>query len=285
MGEPFDLRVVPLASVVPHEEHEPRRVARIVERLASDTMLSNPPLVVEHADQLILLDGANRIAALRVLDYRYAIVQVAPAASVRLAVWHHALLDTTPDRLLDTLAELPAIALLPTAEATTAQATAAQATAAQATTAQATTAQATAAGELCVLGLADGRRYGVLPRAGTHAFAALNALVGAYLDRAVIRRTTVPDLAVHPDAAAVVAFPQLSTAEVFAAVQAGVRLPAGITRFVVAGRVLLLNATLEPLRSERPVAELNEWLRGLVAGRRAQARIRHYPEAVYVLDD
>jgi L-serine kinase (ATP) / ParB family transcriptional regulator, heme-responsive regulator len=265
MGEPFDLRVVPLASVVPHEEHEPRRVARIVERLASDTMLSNPPLVVEHADQLILLDGANRIAALRVLDYRYAIVQVAPAASVRLAVWHHALLDTTPDRLLDTLAEVPAIALLPTA--------------------QATTAQATAAGELCVLGLADGRRYGVLPRAGTHAFAALNALVGAYLDRAVIRRTTVPDLAVHPDAAAVVAFPQLSTAEVFAAVQAGVRLPAGITRFVVAGRVLLLNATLEPLRSERPVAELNEWLRGLVAGRRAQARIRHYPEAVYVLDD
>lgn len=273
MGEPFDLRVVPLASVVPHEESEPRRVARIVERLASDTVLSNPPLVAEHADKLVLLDGANRIAALRVLDYRYAIVQVARPADVRLKMWHHALLDTTPGRLLATLTEVPTIDLRPSEPGPAGPAMVGP------------TPAGPTAGQLCVLRLMDGRRYGVHPASDAHPFAALNALVGAYLDRAVIRRTTAPDLAVHPDAAAVVAFPQLRTAEVFDAVHAGVRLPAGITRFVVAGRVLLLNATLEPLRSDRPVAELNEWLRGLVAGRRAQARIRHYPEAVYVLDD
>jgi L-serine kinase (ATP) / ParB family transcriptional regulator, heme-responsive regulator len=255
MGEPFDLRVVPLASVVPHEESEPRRVARIVERLASDTVLGNPPLVTELGDRLVLLDGANRIEALRVLDYRYAIVQVVPADEVRLDMWHHALLDTTPDRLLAALTEAPAVHLRPSG------------------------------GGLCALGLADGRRYGVVPNGDANPFTTLNSFVGAYLDRAVIRRTTEPDLAVHPDAAAVVAFPRLSTSDVFGAVRVGMRLPAGITRFVVTGRVLLLNAALDPLRSERPVVELNEWLRGLVAGRRAEARIRYYPEAVYVLDD
>jgi len=255
MDEPFDLRVVPLASVVPHEESEPRRVAKIVGRLASDTVLGNPPLVTEVGDQLVLLDGANRIAALRVLDYRYAVVQVVPSGELRLDTWHHALLDTTPDRLLAALTAAPEVDLRPMAEG------------------------------LCMVRLADGRGYGVHPGGGAHPFAALNALVSGYVDLAVVRRTTEPDLAVHPDAAAVVAFPQLRTEDVFGAVRAGVRLPAGITRFMVPARVLLLNAALEPLRSDRPVDELNEWLRGLVAGRRAEARIRYYPEAVYVLDD
>lgn len=254
MDEPFDLRVVPLGSVVPHEESEPRRVAKIVGRLANDTVLGNPPLVTESGDQFVLLDGANRIAALRVLDYRYAIVQVVPAGRLRLEMWHHALLDVTPDRLLAALAAAPKIELRH--------------------------------GEgLCTVGLADGRWYGAVPDRGVHPFEALNSLVGVYLELAVIRRTTEPELSLHQDAAAVVAFPQLRTDEVFGAVRAGVRLPAGITRFVVTGRVLLLNAALDPLRSDRPVDELNEWLRGLVAGRRAEARIRYYPEAVYVLDD
>lgn len=257
MNEPFDLRVVPLANIVPHEESEPRRVARIVGRLASDTVLSNPPLVAEVDGGLVLLDGANRVAALRVLAYRYAIVQVVPAAAVRLEMWHHALLDTSPGALLAVLTAAPDLDLR----------------------------AAPPAAGLCTVGMADGRTYGVHPDRGAHPFAALNSLVGAYLDRAVVRRTTEPDLAVHPDAAAVVAFPRLAPDDVFGAVKAGMRLPAGITRFVLAGRVLLLNAALDPLRSERPVAELNEWLHGLVAERRAEARIRHYPEAVFVLDD
>ncbi len=255
MSELFDLRVVPLGAVVPHEESEPRRVAKIVGRLAVDTSLGNPPLVAEMGDELVLLDGANRIGALRVLDYRYAIVQVVPPERLFLDMWHHALLDTTPRRLLDALREVSDVELLPEGPG------------------------------VCELRLADERRFTVVPRPGVHPFTALNSLVSVYVDRAVVRRTTTPDLAVHPDASAVVKFPALTIDDVFGAVRAGARLPAGITRFVATGRVLLLNAPLDPLRSERPVDELNEWLTGLVAGRRAEGRVRHYPEAVYVLDD
>lgn len=261
MNEPFDLRVVPLASIVPHEESEPRRVAKIVGRLAADTVLANPPVVAEVGERLVLLDGANRVGALRVLDYRYAIVQVVRPADLRLEMWHHALLDATPDKLLATLRGAPDVELHTPDGAVPGERT------------------------VCRVLLADGRPFVAVAPAGVHRLASMNSLVRAYTEQAVVRRTTEPDLAVHPDAAAVVAFPRLSADGVFDAVATGLRLPAGITRFVLPNRVLLLNAALAPLRSEHPAGELNEWLTGLVAGRRAEGRVRHYPEAVYVLDD
>jgi len=70
VSEPFDLRVVELGKVVPHEESEPSRVDRMVARLKHDDCLGNPPIVFELDDRFVLIDGANRIAALRVLGYR-----------------------------------------------------------------------------------------------------------------------------------------------------------------------------------------------------------------------
>ena len=56
--------------MVPHEESEPSRVDRMVARLKHDDCLGNPPIVFELDDRFVLIDGANRIAALRVLGYR-----------------------------------------------------------------------------------------------------------------------------------------------------------------------------------------------------------------------
>ncbi|MGH9247636.1 MAG: hypothetical protein ACRD29_25665 [Acidimicrobiales bacterium] len=266
MREAFDLRVVPLADVVPHEEADPRRVEKMVGRLEADGWLANPPIVFAVDERFVLLDGANRIAALDALGFQQVIVQVASPTEMRLETWHHVLLGTTPDGLLDTLASVPDVRLDDDSESGSA-----------------------AAPTMCSLRLADGRTYVAHPAAGTHPFTALNPFVGAYLDLAVVSRTTNPDLAAalsdHPDAAGLVAFPLLTTDEVFNAAHNGARLPAGITRFVIAGRVLAVNAPLAPLRSDRTLDELNEWLAELVATRRAQGRIRHYPESVFVLDD
>jgi hypothetical protein len=142
---------------------------------------------------------------------------------------------------------------------------------------------------MCTLRLVDHRTYVVHPEEGRHPFTALNPFVGAYLSAAVIARSTEPSIgavaADHPDAAGVVTFPDLTVDAVFTAAREGHRLPAGITRFLVPGRVLALNAPLDPLFADRSLEDHNAWLHDLIAARRARGHIRHYPEAVYVLDD
>lgn len=264
MSEPFDLRVVPMESVVPHEEADGHRVERLMGRLSADEVLINPPVVAAVHDHFVLLDGATRMAALRELGFQHAIVQVAPSGGLRLETWCHVILDITPDRLVHVLGRVSAARLEEDGEGD---------------------------GDptMCTLRLVDGRTFIVHPTEGRHPFTALNPLVGAYLGASMIARTTdaTLDTAVtsYPDAAALVVFPRLAVDTVFAAARDGHRLPAGITRFIVAGRVIALNAPLSPLRTERTVAEHNEWLHDLIAARRARGRIRHYPEAVFVLDD
>ncbi|MGH9117928.1 MAG: hypothetical protein ACRD0A_08635 [Acidimicrobiales bacterium] len=268
MGEPFDLRVVPIDAVVPHEEADPHRVERLVGRLEADGRLANPPVVAAVGDHFVLLDGATRMAALQELGFDHAIVQVAVPERLRLETWCHVILDIDPDRLLRVLDGVADARLEENGDLRPAE-----------------------HGDhtMCALWLVDGRRFVVHPTGGRHPFAALNPLVAAYLGASVIARTTdvvlASAIADQPDAAALVVFPRLALQTVFAAARDGHRLPAGITRFVVGDRVLALNAPLAPLRSDRTLADHNLWLHDLVAARRARGHIRHYPEAVYVLDD
>jgi L-serine kinase (ATP) / ParB family transcriptional regulator, heme-responsive regulator len=259
VGEPFDLRVVPMEAVVPHEEADPHRVERLVGRLDADEVLVNPPVVAAAGDHFVLLDGATRIAAFNEMGFRYAIVQVAPTSGLRLETWSHVICDVTPDRVVHVLARVPEIRLAEDGDGD---------------------------GDptMCTVRLVDGRTFVVHPTEGRHPFTALNPMVAAYLGISVIARTTA-EAVDYPDAAGVVVFPRLTVDAVFDAAREGHRLPAGITRFIVAGRVILLNAPLAPLRADRTVDEHNAWLHDLVATRRARGHIRYYPEAVYVLDD
>lgn len=241
---------------MPHEQAEPRRVERMVARLKADDCLGNPPVVFELGDRYVLIDGANRISALRALGCQHAVVQVASPAVVRLTTWHHVLTATTAERVLAALEAVPQLQL-----------------------------HDIDLRAVCTVQLADGRRLAVHPRPGADRFAVLAPLVAGYLRQAVVRRVTEPDLAAHPDAAALVAFVELTVDDVLAAVRDGTLLPAGVTRFVIPGRVLALNAPLAPLRSQQPAEALEWWLAELLSDRRTEGRIRHYPEAVFVLDD
>lgn len=242
--------------MVPHEQSEPRRVERMIARLRTDDCLGNPPVVFELGDRYLLVDGANRIAALRALGYQHSIVQVASPAVVRLTTWHHVLAATTPERVLAALDAVPELQV-----------------------------HDIDLRAVCTVQLTDGRRLAVHPKPGADRFAVLAPLVTGYLRHAVVRRVTEPDLAAHPDAAALVAFVELTVDDVLAAVRDGTLLPAGVTRFVIPGRVLALNAPLAPLRSQQPTEALEWWLAELLSARRAEGRIRHYPEAVFILDD
>jgi len=67
--------------------------------------------------------------------------------------------------------------------------------------------------------------------------------------------------------------------------QASRELPAGITRFIIPGRVLRLSAELRHLKSDQSLSEKNEWLHQLLMDKLDQGKIRYYEEPVYLLDE
>src|SRR5574341_654352 len=96
-SKPFPiLRIVPLEQIRFHEAPETDRAARLVERLAEDRHLLNPPIVapLAQADGYLLIDGANRISAMRLLGYHCVPVQIInyDDPALRLASWHHAVM-------------------------------------------------------------------------------------------------------------------------------------------------------------------------------------------------
>src|SRR2546423_14572323 len=72
-----DLRIVPINSLVPHEEHDAQRAEPLIQRIREAGTWLNPPIVAPMDDQrFVILDGANRHYALSALDYDYILVQV-----------------------------------------------------------------------------------------------------------------------------------------------------------------------------------------------------------------
>ncbi|MFQ5517940.1 MAG: hypothetical protein ACE5E8_10245, partial [Acidimicrobiia bacterium] len=88
-----------------------------------------------------------------------------------------------------------------------------------------------------------------------------------------------------PDLAAVVSFPELTIGQIMQIVRSGRTLPAGITRFMIPGRILRLNAPLELLSGAAKIEERNRGLRDLLRDRSSRGGIRYYHEPVILLDE
>jgi hypothetical protein len=156
-------------------------------------------------------------------------------------------------------------------------------------TAVAITEEQLAYGSLCSLHFADGTVYRVQARAGVNRLEALNQLTAAYIDASYTSRTLIQDMAQlqheFPDMTALVVFPVYTVEQVIQLAQAGRRLPAGITRFIVPGRILRVNLDLEVLRTDQSLREKNRWLHEQLLEKQRNGRIRFYAEPVYLLDE
>ena len=92
-------------------------------------------------------------------------------------------------------------------------------------------------------------------------------------------------VAEFPELAAMVVFPHYSVEQVLLAARSGQLLPAGVTRFIVPGRVLHLDVDLEWLASDTPIADKNRELHEQLQIRHHRGEIRYYREPVYLLDE
>ncbi len=269
---PLSLQVAAMEDVFPHENIDPRRVARLSEKIKNADVLTNPPIVVASDGQFIVLDGATRTTAFRQLDYPHIVVQVFSEEDERLGLdtWRHAIRQISPQALIEMLDNMPEIAMIPSHPETVLQ-------------------EMTDHGGLCYLTTVENKTFHIDPAPGVNHLDALNKLTQAYIEASYVTRTIESDINVvaeeHPDLAALVIFPKYEIDQVLQIARAGRALPAGITRFLIPGRVMRLNADLNMLKSSRPLGEKNEWLYELTMKKLAEDRVRYYQEPIILLDE
>lgn len=265
------LRFVPLDRVVPHEATDPRRAEKLATRLKEDRVIRNPTIVAAIGDRYVVLDGATRTDALRRLDSPHAIVQdVSVDDGLALETWHHVVRRLEVEELLELVGALEGIRVEEVTDGSPQQ-------------------RMIEYGGICSLTAVDGRAFVVHASEGRNRFEALAAVADAYIQATVVSRTLERDLhrleTWYPDLTALVEYPEFTVEQVLLAARAGTLLPAGVTRFIVPGRVLHLDVPLEVVTDDRPLEEKNRWLHDHLTEKEREGMIRYYREPVYILDE
>lgn len=275
-AETLALRVVRVDQLFPHEEHNPQRVARLAERIVADGVLANPPVVAPLSnDRYVVLDGATRVTAFRSLGYPHLIVQVVDPArdNVQLHTWYHGVRGSDELAFLRLLREVPGLQL----------------TEMPASALPHALWERGALGYLVTVGEQGFLLEQTQVKDDGSWIAPLTELVNRYGAWGDVERTLVNDVETlrsqHQDLVALVVFPQFAVEVVMRLVGQGHLLPAGITRFVVPGRVLRLNVPLTVLAADEPIAKKRDWLDNLVQTKLAKRAVRYYEEPVVLLDE
>lgn len=271
--ESLSLQLVPIELVVPHEETDAKRVARLMERLEADGRLVNPPITTYWKGKYVILDGATRFTAFKELGYPHIIVQVASTNrdGVQLHTWYHAISSERPFAELQTeLQKIDGLTLTPLAAADI-------------------PAVFRRPDALCYFLDPAGNALLATAPADDNQLTTMNQMVQCYNQWGSVERTLLTNpsrlLAQFPQMAAVAIFPQFKPETVFDVASDGRFVPAGLTRFVIPGRILRLNADLQRLKGDEPLAVKRAWFNDFLADKLARSRLRYYQEPVVLLDE
>ncbi len=269
------LRILPLPSLILHEDHDKQRTLPLVEKLRAQGILRNPPIVMPLEDdsgRYMVLDGANRVTSLQEMEFPHIVAQVVAPDDprVELQTWNHVVWGIPVDDLIATIRDVVVIQLLPIK-----------------------TENYKMPERDCVpvqIHLADGRCFLACTTAEKmEQVAYLHGIVDAYKDSAFLDRTSETSIEafkeVHPDLTALIIFPEFETKPVLDMAGKGYLLPTGITRFTVSPRALHLNYPLHELSSAKPVEYKQTYLQRWVQDRVKKKGVRYYAEATFLFDE
>ncbi|MBE9524137.1 MAG: hypothetical protein IMY76_03495, partial [Chloroflexi bacterium] len=266
------LRIVPTEKVFPHELFDQKRVNRLAQSLTTARVLKNPPLVMETEKGYMVLDGATRSAAMRQMRLPHMLVQVlkTDTKGLQLKTWYHVIRKIQKAELSDLIYSLPDIELV-------------------SGNAETVTQEQFTLGSLCYFQWVDGSVLHVQAKSGANRLDALNRLTSTYIDASNTSRTLNRDVVQlqheYPDMTALVVFPIYTVDQVIQFAQAGRRLPAGITRFIIPGRILRVNFDLDILRDLNSLREKNRKLHEQLLDKQQNGEIRYYAESLFLLDE
>jgi len=112
-----NLRILPIESLILHEDHDMQRSLPLVEKLRSQGIIRNPPIVMplnDGTDRYMVLDGANRVTSLHEMEFPHAVAQVVDAndKNVNLQTWNHVVWGMSAKTLTTSLHKIKEIELV-----------------------------------------------------------------------------------------------------------------------------------------------------------------------------
>jgi hypothetical protein len=269
------LEILPLSLMLLHENHDRQRTQPLVDKLRAQGILLNPPVVMPLTDgsgRYMVLDGANRVTALKEMEFPHIVVQVVghDDANIRLETWNHVVWGMDARELLANIREVPGLKLRPIERG------------------------ANQHEEMdCLpveIQLSDGTTYlTCTTKEGLRLAAYLHGIVDAYKDKSFLDRTMQTDVdyfkEVYADLTALFIYPKMEIEFVLDLTGQGHILPAGLTRFTVSPRALHLNYPLHELSSGKPLEYKTAYLTHWVQERIKNKNVRYYAEATFLYDE
>ena len=275
ISNPPTLRILPIESLILHEDHDRQRALPLVEKLRAAGVLRNPPIVMpltDESNRYMVLDGANRVTSLRELEFPHIVAQVVEASNpnVNLQTWNHVTWGMKTRTFMSRLRRIKELELV-----------------------KVNTRKSVDAPKYVPVQvrMPDGGFYLLREQPSdlpTH-ISTLHEIVNVYKTSAALGRTsqTLIDTFKHiyPDLTALIIFPHFRIKTVLKLVAQQIMLPTGITRFTVSPRALHLNYPLHELSSGKPIEYKQAYLQQWVEDRVKHKGVRLYSEATFLFDE
>jgi hypothetical protein len=276
-GEIPQLMIVPVEKLKLHEHHDEQRNAVLIKNFISTGVLRNPPIVLplrKQNDGYMVLDGANRVFAFQRMGIPHILVQIVHPDDPNLDLnsWNHVLWGIHPDKFINRLRKIPGIMLQPRTPALSFQ-------------------DLMDIHAVASIHLADGSVFTAFTSsmALLSRVTALNLVINQYVETVQCDRTTVFQInclqQLYDDLCGLVVLPTFQLIDLMNVVEAGQRMPPGVTRFTISPRVLHVNYALNILKTDDSIESKNTALQKWITSKLTEKSVRYYAEPTITFNE
>ena len=283
IGKLPSIQIIAMDSLLLHEDPDPTRSGPLAERIAADGCLRNPLIAArDHGTAThLLLDGANRLHALRALGARCVVIQNVDLddEGLVLSTWHHAVEGLSGAAIAKRLRRASGVSVASKVSPIRAR-----------LTRQHDFIPAFTGDAACSILLPTGAAFAI--RTGPSAadrLDAARAVTDAIRDARNVDRvsyTNLDDLRRnYPHFSALICYRDFAKRDILEFALSGKKCPSGITRFGVPKRAVSLSVPLAFLKDSKSLAAKKTALERVIRRKIRERKIRFYQEPTFHFDD
>ena len=293
---PLELCVLDLNQLLHHEHYDNRRVERLSDDLQKANILRSPPIVAEWQGKYVILDGATRASALNKLNCPHIVVQIVKQDSqdTILSTWNHIVHTIDLGDLFDAIENIPRsdTKKYGIVEISDKKEKPLQRISGNIKILPAKSLEPNISSPETLFTIVDRDKQMYIVQGSEdyslkHLY--LSHAVNAYSRITNVVRTLDSDVQLIQNQVesftALIKFPSFTMQAVLTSAIAHKLLPAGVTRFLIANRVIGINIPLNILFSNDSLSQKNKWLNETIKTKYHQNKVRHYTEPVIIVED